>query len=329
MAVISISISESEDQVIAGIPKTVSITSNIPATIFYTLDGNDPNLFSIIYTNPIHLPFDKLSVTIKILATNGVDYSPIITETYVTDVLDNTRLPHSATSVEAGTNLPSLYPFGTNVNQPMGTYLSPSLAGITVDNPDLPSVLTGYDGDGYGTGFTNQPFNLENYSIVYTTTNAEGETGHGIGNLPATVKVNPVIPPAEETQQFSNMFDPRAMVIFQDFSKENPDDPVTVNKQFFSLENSEVVRDGNNFFNSGLDSPPTTGSFVKAHYNARDNTLTHYYYDSIANRWIISKAPYQPNGTFDGNLAGIKSAGGGAGSKYVYEWIPFARRVLF
>ncbi len=60
MATISIIIEESEAEVVSGIPKTVSITTNVPATIFYTLDGSDPNLFSTIYMSPIFLPVDKL-----------------------------------------------------------------------------------------------------------------------------------------------------------------------------------------------------------------------------------------------------------------------------
>ncbi len=328
MAVISISIIESEEQIISGIPKTVSIETNIPSSIFYTLDGTDPNLFSNIYVGPIFLPFNALSVILKIFASNGVDSSPIITETYTTNILNDARLPHSATDAQAEPNLDGLYPFGTNPDNPIGIYLNPGNAGVTVDNPDLPQIATGYDGDGYQTGFTNQPYNVENYNIVYSTVNREGETGPGIGNLPANVKIEPAPAPPEESQQFTNMFDPRAFVIFQDFSKENPDDPAQINKMYFSLENSERVRDGNNFFNSGLDAPPTTGTFLRSHYNPRDNTITYYYLDTLANRWIISKTPYQPTGSWDGNLSGIAlSKEKGAG--FVFEWQTYPRRVLF
>jgi len=328
MAVISISIIESEEQIISGIPKTVSIETNIPSSIFYTLDGTDPNLFSNIYVGPIFLPFNALSVILKIFASNGVDSSPIITEAYTTNILNDARLPHSATDAQAEPNLDGLYPFGTNPDNPIGIYLNPGDAGVTVDNPDLPQIATGYDGDGYQTGFTNQPYNVENYNIVYSTVNREGETGPGIGNLPANVKIEPAPAPPEESQQFTNMFDPRAFVIFQDFSKENPNDPAQINKMYFSLENSERIRDGNNFFNSGLDAPPTTGTFLRSHYNPRDNTITYYYLDTLANRWIISKTPYQPTGSWDGNLSGIAlSKEKGAG--FVFEWQTYPRRVLF
>lgn len=328
MVVISISITESTEQIISGIPKTVILETNVPASIFYTLDGTDPTLFSPIYVGPITLPADVLSVVLKVFATNGMDSSPIIIETYTTNILHDARLPHSATDAQAEPNLDGLYPFGTNPDQPIGIYLNPGDASVTVDNPDLPSTATGFDGAGNPTGFTNEPYNIENYNIVYSTVNKEGKTGPGIGNLPASVKITPPVPDPEQSDQFTNTFDPRAFVIFQDFDKENPDDPAQINRMYFSLENSEKIRDGNDYFNSGLDAPTVTGSFLRSHYNPRDNTITYYYRDNIANRWIISKTPYKPTGTWDGNLSGIAlSKQPGAG--FVFEWLPFTRRVLF
>lgn len=328
MTVISISITESSEQIVSGIPKTVSIAANVTASIFYTLDGTDPNLFSNIYIGPISLPFNALSVILKVFATNGTDSSPIITETYITNILNDIRLPHSGTDAQAEPNLDGLYPFGTNPDQPIGIYTNPGDASITVNNPDLPSTPTGFDGSNNPTGFTNEPFTIENYNIVYSTVNKEGETGLGIGNLPASVKITPEPEAPEQSDQFTNMFDPRALVVFQDFSKENPDDPAQINRMYFSLENSDKIRDGNNYYNSGLDAPPVTGSFLRSHYNPRDNTITYYYLDTIANRWIISKTPYQPTGTWDGNLARVAlSKQPGAG--FVFEWQTFPRRVLF
>lgn len=328
MAVISVTIIESDEQVVSGIPKTIAISTNISSSIFYTLDGSDPTLFSSIYTGPIYLSRDKLSITLKVFASNGIDYSPIISETYSTNMLQNARLSHSATDAQPGSNLPNLYPYGTNEFQPTNIFLSPGEAGITVNNPDLPSTGTGFDGDGYATGLTNASYDLENYSIIYSQTDFEGQTGLGVGNLPATVTILPETPIPNTTEQFTSTFDPRAFVIFQDFSKENPEDPPQINRQFFNLQDSDKVRDGNNYFTCGLDAPSVSGSFLRAHYNPRTNELTHYYRDNWTNKWIISTAPYQPLGSFDGNLAGIVlSKQPGAG--FVFQWLSFTRRVLF
>lgn len=329
MVVISIAIEESSEQVMAGIPKAITITTNVPATIFYTLDGTTPTLFSTIYTGIIYLPTDKLNVIVSAFASDGTNSSPVITETYITSMLNaNARLPHSATDAAAGSNLPGLYPFGTNPLQPTSQFLSPGDAGITVDNPDLSATSTGFDSDGNENAFTNQPYNVENYSIAYSTTDSQGQTGLGIGNLPAkvTVETEPAIP--EFTEQFTTTFDPRAFVIFQDLTKENPEDPPQINRQHFTLE-SDKSRDGNAYFNTGLDAPPVSGSFLRQHYNPRTNMMTYYYLDTWTNKWIISTQPYVNTNPNAGNLDGGPVGGRGPGSNRVFEWLPFARRVLF
>lgn len=329
MAVISVTLTESEEQIVSGIPKTIAISTNIASSIFYTLDGTIPTLFSTVYTGPIFLPFDKLSVILNILATNGVDTSPIITETFITNMVDgtNARFPHSGTSAQSSDDVDNLYPFGTNQIQPNAGFVNPADAGITVNNPALPSISTGFDGNNNPTGFTNQSYDLTNYSIKYSITNKSGETGYGIGNLPANIKTKLESSPPEETNKNSNTFDPRAFVIFQDASTEDLESPPHINKMNFSMENPEKVRDGNNFFTSGLDSPPISGTFLRSHFNPRTNSITYYYLDTWTNRWIISTMPYNPNSSGVTNLAGTTFVGGGAGK--VYEWSPFRGRVLF
>jgi hypothetical protein len=331
MAVISITVTSSEEQVVSGIPRTVAISTNIPASIFYTLDGSIPTLFSNMYTGPIVMPSDRLNVILNILATNGVDTSPIVTESFITNMAEgtNARLAHSGTSAIAGANIPDLYPFGTNQIQPNANFVNPADVGITVNDPSLPSTSTGFDGAGNPTGFTNETYDSTNYSIKYSTTDKEGQTGPGIGNLPANVKIQVEEAPPETTNQNSNLFDPRAFVIFQDASTEDPNSPPHINRMHFSLENPEKARDGNHFYTSGLDAPPVSGSFLRSHYNPRTNCITYYYLDTWTNKWIISTAPYVPSGNWDGNMSGVASASGGAGGRYVFEWLPFTRRVLF
>ena len=335
MAVISIVVTTSDEQIMAGIPKTVSISTNISALIFYTLDGSVPTVNSIQYVGPIFLPVNQLVVVLNIFATNGIDSSPIITETYQTDMVDsNARFSRNDTNQPPGFNLQGLYPFGENGVQPGSLFGNPANVGITVDNPAKPATPTGFDGSGNPTGFTNNPFNLQNYNIIYSTQNAEGETGPGIGNLPAKVTLpsqdpSPSIGPEQTFQSFTNLFDPKAFVIFQDSTKENPNDPPIINRQHFTLENNERARDGNAYFNTGLDAPPVSGSFLRSHYNPRTNMITYYYLDTWTNRWIISSTPFVPNGPYDGNLSIAATAYGTGTAGQVFEWLPFTRRVLF
>ena len=53
---ISITILESELQVISGIPDWINIVTNVPVNIFYTLDGTDPTTGSKLFVAPIKLP---------------------------------------------------------------------------------------------------------------------------------------------------------------------------------------------------------------------------------------------------------------------------------
>ena len=336
MAVICVTVTASDEQIMAGIPKTVSISTNIPAIIFYTLDGSIPTVNSPQYVGPIFLPTNQLVVILNTFATNGTDSSPVITETYQTDMVDgNVRFSRNDTNQQPGDNLQGLYPFGENGVQPGSLFGNPANVGITVDNPAKPATPTGFDGTGTGTGtgFTNNPYNLQNYNIVYSTQNAEGESGPGIGNLPAKVTVPfqdppPSVGPEQTTQAFNNLFNPKAFVIFQDATKENPNDPPIINRQHFTLENNERARDGNAYFNTALDAPPVSGSFLRSHYNPRTNMITYYYLDTWTNKWIISTQPYVPNGPYTGDLS-MAAVSPNAGAGMVFEWLPFTRRVLF
>jgi hypothetical protein len=305
-----------------------------------------------MYTSPIFLPFDQLLITLSILATNGTDSSPVVVEQYMTDIVNsNARLPHSSTNARPGAIIPDNYPYGTPPFEPKQQFLNPADSGVTVYNPAKPAQPTAFDGAGNPTAYTNKPYDSSHYQITYSFRDAEGASNVGLigngqiggplGNVPGAVTLPPgtigdIAPNTaqtgqqgpEETSQFTTMFDPRAMVIFQDFSKEDPTDPPQINRQYFSLEDPERVRDGTLYFNTGQDaSAPVSGSFVRAHYNPRTNEITHYYRDSWSNRWIISTSPYQPNANYSGN-SDLAASAMGRSSK-VFEWIPFQRRVLF
>jgi hypothetical protein len=155
----------------------------------------------------------------------------------------------------------------------------------------------------------------------------EGETGPNKGTIPTNITFDYPEPPPEQTSEFTNLFDPRAQVIFMDFSKAAPGDPVQINSQFFTLEDPSRARDGVYYYNTGSDATiPPSGSFIRADYNPATGLMTSYYRDSWCNRWVIATAPYTPpaNG-FSGNLS-LMPVGR---NPHVYEWIPFKRQVLF
>jgi len=331
MAVISLTITESSEQVVAGIPRSIAITANMASTIFYTTDGSDPDLSSTIYTAPFKLPTNQLTLVLKIFASNGVDSSPIISTTYQTDLLgQNARNPHSGTDAQAQ-SVPKAdpRPFGSTPIQPDAHFLGPAEAGSNVNDPNLPSTSNAFDADGNPSTFTNATFQgiaSKDLLVILSETNAIGERGYGIGTLPEKSKVQAPVPPPEYSSTTDKLYNPKAMVIFQDYTLPgNVDDPVDVNRMSFTLENVEETRQGNQFFNVGPDTPPPTGNFVRQHYNPRDNTITYYYFDSSVNRWIISKTAYTPAPTAH-NYSGVVF---GKGSRAVFAWRQFAQRFLY
>lgn len=328
MVAINITISESLDQVISGIPRTVSLTSSVISSIFYTLDGSDPTLFSSIYVGPIVMPTDKTSVTLKLFASNGEIESAILTEVYKTNIINNTRFSRSATDATPSAISNDLYPFGTNLFNENVHFLNNSNAGSTVNDSAKNQIPNGFDSDENPSIFSNQELTSENYNLVFSTTDDENQPVNEIGNFSPIVSPNVDNDPPEQTNQFTKLFNPRALVIFQDVTNEDLSEPPVINRSFFSLNANDSFSDGATRTATGLESPPLTGSFVRSEYNPRDNTITYYYRDSQTNRWIISKTPYQSGG-FDGNLSTIALGNKEPGSRFVFTWNPFRNRVLF
>lgn len=334
MAVISITIIESSEQLVAGFPKTIAIETNIPATVFYTTDGMEPTTMSSVYISAINVPTNILEFTLKVFATNGTDTSAIITNTYSTNILHNTRLPHAplphAPLSNLSNNAPqSMYPFGSNSPALVFDYLNNALAGTTVNAPNVPDISYGYDADGNPIG-ADQPIN--NYLNIYSTTDRLNRFYDDVGNLPGKVTVigrrSPLQYTPEESNRSSAMFDAKAMVIFQDVSTDDPTNPPQINPQMFSLENLELAKDGAPLRAAGLDTPSITGSYLRSHYNPRDQTVISYYRDSATNRWIISKQPYAPTQPDPGNLSGMVFPRHDSGAGKVFTWNLFKYRTL-
>ncbi len=330
MSVITLSIIQSPIEVVQGIPKNISISTNVPSTIFYTLDGSAPTIDSLIVVGPIDLTTPGSGIVLKCFATNGTDTSAIITQIYGSVQASNTRKPRDKViGLASGSSATQNYGvFGSNSPNPKTIW--GNTGGITVDDPNVPSIPDGYAGLGDGTRSNATDLPLEDYQFIKTTTNYLGETGPGIGTLPS-IKI--LIPPAPPTSSDTakKLFNPRALVIIQD-GREPPDDPnlVMINRQNFTLEGTNSNDNGTEPSTTGMEGSVATGSFVRQFYNPREQTITYYYHDSKSLRWVISKEPYvakDPN-LFNYSLMVMPSRGG-PGSKYVYSWRTFQRRVLF
>ena len=338
MAVISITITPSSDETIVGIPNTISIETNEPSTIFYTLDGTVPNTFSEIYVAPIVMPQSRPVVVLNVYAANATDLSAVITMEYTADPASyatraGDRLPHAAvTNINNGTMLNSLFPYGTSSPNPNFQYLNPGSAGTTVYNEQLPATPTGFDGKGNPDGYTNQGIDYFKFKQVYSTATWQNEVFPGVGNLPAKTTIIGKSSAVDYTQERSStadkLFNPRAMVIIQDSNTEDPTNPVIINSQNFSLENQELVRDGSLLYSTALENPTTTGTYLKSYYNERTQQITAYFYDNSVSKWIISTSPYSSTNPTVGQLYHMSFPREEGARGRVFSWIPFSRRVL-
>lgn len=328
MSVISISITESTQQILSGVPKNVSLSTNVPSTIFYTLDGTDPDATSSVYVGTINLPTNNPSVTLKILASNGVNSSAIISKLYAASSM-GLRKPHDTViGLTPGIGVPDLFPYGDN--GPLNPIRYGKTGGITVDAPDVPNISDGYNGTATMTSASGTDKPLSSYEFVYSTANSKGETGHGIGTLPGTATI--VVPATGEQQESSKtndkFFNPKAMVIYQDSRNAPYNDLPQINRGYFSLQNLERSRNGALLMNTAFDSSSVTGSFLRQHFNPKDNTITYYYRDSDSGRWIISVEPFAPKNDNIGALYRIIFSARSNGSSHVFKWIPFMSRKL-
>ena len=190
---------------------------------------------------------------------------------------------------------------------------------------------TGFDGKGNPDGYSNSQYigiPSKAFPVLYSESDFEGQTGPGIGTMPKYKKIIEG-PPPERSDMNSPLFDPRALVIIQNLTQPvDPNLPVHINKMSFTLEDVEHTRTGNQFFNVGLDAPPTTGSFLRSHYNPTDQTTTYYYFDSSCSRWIISKSNNIPKSPISDYSAGmVHRRNGGVGQ--VFQWVPFKGQYLY
>lgn len=322
MAIITISITESENQSISGIPNFLILATNIPATIFYTLDGSNPDTSSLVYTGgELALPLNRPSVNFKVFATNGTDSSAVIERNFKPQI-DNPRQSKAIFTAETSKKA-SGFPYGKGFsNKPFDRS---GTDGITVNSAEVPNIFDGYDGTATGTVTGGTDLDLSEYLIKYSESNrANTEKGRGIGTLPAQVDVVKPNPPPSSSDRNEKLFNPRALVIFQD-SRFPPSDPnvVNINRQFFDLGNPEKNRDGILFNTTGFEGNAVSGSLVRTQFNPRNNTLTYYYFDSHALRWVISTEPYSPKSPRISGLQKILFSQRREGDSKVFRWIPF------
>lgn len=327
MTIITITIVESEIELVSGRPKSVTMSTNVPATIHYTLDGTDPTTSSSIYiSGELSLPTNPTSLIFKVFATDGTDISAIIEREYRPNIIEGRQSRDIVTTSDGGDN--NNFPYATNGPGVTGRWIGFGPEDAIVDKDSVENIFDGYDGTATGTTTGGTDLPLDEYLIRFSDSNSRGETGRGIGTLPSNVTVVPEDARPQSSNMNDKFFNPRAMVIFQD-SREEPFDPniLQINRPNFSLENPEKIKDGILLDTLAIEGAPTsTGSFVRAHFNPRENTTTYFYFDSQVGRWIISIEPATAQNPREGLDKIVFSPRKGA--RKVFQWALFKRSRL-
>lgn len=319
MTVITIQINESNQEILPGIPKFITLETNIPANIFYTLDGTIPTTYSNIYLDRIDLPPEN--VLLKFFASNGVDESPVLEQEYVLEKYIAGKMFANVTNAPLITDKDkyNLYPFGSTIPNEAPIY--DDIALVPVDDPSKPNISNGFDEDGNPTNFTDQPLN--SYPIIDPPGVDSKPSGIGVYAKTTIQKSEPIFKFSSSKE--NKFLDGRALVLYQDANDPNIDPEVSnLNKQFFTSQNLAVSRDGAILNTLGFEGGPTSGSFLNS-YCTRTGKTKYYYYDNHTGRWIISEQNSTKAELEGKNLCQVVF-GRGNGSQYVYRWYPFVGR---
>lgn len=295
MAVITITATDLGSELISGVPQLLKLETNVPSTLFYTLDGSVPSTASLVYVDPINMPLDGF-VVVRVLAVSGVDLGRLDI-TFKPDVSD-IRLPRRNEAT-----------YG---------------AGIVVDAYEQPNVLMdGYslDEDGSATVPTRfSDYELEDLDIKFSRTGPNGEgtgTVLSIGFTPPP-KDSVISHDASSPNNNNVFFNPRSLYITMDgrdgYSDQIHDGYRTINRPWGGTTNTLTYLGGRMLYDP---SPYVTGGFVRTFYNAKSRLSVSYYFDHNETRWIKSIQEFDPS-TYPAGVYGIKR---GAGWPLVFKWI--------
>lgn len=269
MSIASLVFQESENQLIAGFPETVSIFSSNPAAIIYfTTDGSIPDPFSQVYTEAIRLPTDSEPFTLSAIAYANIDgYMVPGSVLSYTWSLDNTAYFEQRKSHKAGVayiypgglDIPYWYDFEGNTS----TYLD-------VDPVDILFLISDRDSQGFPqpSDYHNEVTGLANTDMSYLSTLA------------------------------ADNFNPEASVIIIDTRPESVRKPsvTVINGPYMTLRDPDKYYRGIDY--RAVDSSNhTSGQHIQSYYNRNTGTHVAYYFDTVDAKWIksISHVPVEPD----------------------------------
>lgn len=299
MAVITISATNIGPELISGIPQLVSLETNIPSTIFFTLDGSVPTIASQVYLGAITMPTNA-TVNLRALAISGID-SGSLNIVFKPDVTD-LKYPWRGDAT-----------FG---------------AGIVVDAYNVANdFYDGYGLDAYR--IANLPVrftdvDVPRFDIKLSRTGAGGE---GYGTLLSVGFVSPknTISVEASTPNGNNIFfNPRSLYITIDgrdgYQDQIHDGYMIINRPHTGTADPLRYLQGRMLYER---QPYISGGHVKTHYNYKTGIAVSYYFDHNETRWIKSIQNFNVLAVPMG--LGLRRSVGGP---LVFKWIHNKRSMI-
>jgi hypothetical protein len=270
MAVIAITATGLGPQLISGIPQLVALSTNVPSTIFYTLDGSSPTVLSRVYVSAILMPTD-MSVRLRAWAISGTDRGSL--------------------DITFSTNSSALtYP----------RRIDGYGIGIAVDAYNVvPVLLDGYKPDEnlvVDVPARYSDYELKDLEIQFSRTGPDGEgRGTAIINGPVVGGVPEIDPRPSSPNNQNVYFNPRSMYIVIDGRDGYEDQSVyIINRPYGNTMDMVKYLQGKSMYEP---QPYISGGHVKTFYSIRDGygIACAYYFDHNETRWIKSIQSFDPN----------------------------------
>jgi hypothetical protein len=300
MAIITISAIELGPEFVSGIPRYVALETNVPSTVFYTVDGSEPTTQSFVYIEPVLLPDGVCSITFRAKAISGADVGYL----YVVFGTDNTDIVRTRRIEGYGAG------FVIDAYGKEWVFYD----GYSVDKNDIANVPG---------RFSDYPETYVDNFIIYSETGVNG-IGSGekpfIGPTPEDVtKRSSAIGIDESSPNEKNVFfDPKAMYIVIDGTMADG----YVDQAVFPINRPlDGTMDMTKYMGGQTlrrQQPFISGGLVRSFVNPKEGTLISYYFDNCEGRWIRSKQKYDTTKVPDG-IASRRQFGPPLIFKWVYN----------
>jgi len=263
---ITLTIEKSSIELVLGIPEYLSISTDVPSSVYYTLDGTTPDENSLLAGSKIYLPNNLTTFKISIKAISETLYSDVYVEEFKSSGFKNIN----------------------------GPYLVGS-EGIKILPPGVDPVFTlGFDENGdatQGSAIVLEELDVmasrQNYLGIATDSYLDGKTSRDFVNF-ALRGANTSAMNSSSPNDQNVFFDPKAKFIEIDgTTQEKFDNQIVkiINRPMNTFDpTSRGYAEGRKSSEAVI-----TGNLVRAIYDPSTGYYISYYYESKDSRWIISK----------------------------------------